>query len=433
MKSFKEKGRFEITLGIKESVAEKPVKIVPPAEIMSVYLKQHLGVPTQPQVQIGDSVKFGQILGDLEENQKVYAAVHSPVNGKVIDITTQKNPFSNKVEQIIKIQTEDAKTNQVFEKLNPETASKEDLLNRVKKAGIVGLGGATYPTHLKLGTPNRITNLIINAKESDPNTSSDYRLMVEKPDEVLKGIQVMAKILNVHDIIVATRTKEGMTPHLDAILQEHGIRVVRMRPNYSIGSEKLLIKEILGYEVPQGHYPPEIGIVVHNIATVYAVYEAVYEGLPLVSRGITFYSEQTGGENLWVRIGTPIEHIFNFLNISPTIFEKTIMGSIFMGPSLESLNIPIEKGTTAITGFSKDRSKPYADEIPCIRCNYCNIVCPVDIYPQLIMEATKKENVTLLKKLHVEVCIDCGLCSYVCPSLIKFTPYLLKGKKLIKT
>lgn len=432
MKNFKEKGRFEIQLNIKELLSEKPFKIVPPADIMTVYLKQHLGVPTKPQVHVGDTVKYGQIIGDLGNDEKIFAPVHSPVNGKVVDITYRKNPYSNMEDQIIQIQTQDANIDQVFEKMDPSIASKEDLLNRVKKAGIVGLGGATFPTHLKLGTANRITTLIINAKESDPNTSSDYRLMVEKPEEIIKGIQVMATILGVQEVIFATRTMEGKTPQLDAKLTENFIRVVRMRPNYSIGSEKLLIKEITGQEVPHGHYPPEIGIVVHNIATVYAVYEAIYQGLPLVSRGITFYSEETGGANLWIRIGTPIEHILNFLNITSTKFPKIIMGSIFMGPSVEDLSIPIEKGTTAITGFSEDRSQPYADEIPCIRCNYCNIVCPVDIYPQLIMEATKKGKVNLLKKLHVDVCIDCGLCSYVCPSLINFTPYLLKGKNLIK-
>jgi electron transport complex protein RnfC len=256
--------------------------------------------------------------------------------------------------------------------------------------------------------------------------------MTEKPKEIISGIKLMGKMLDVEDITFATRTQEGETPEFQSLLRQNGISMTKIRPCYSIGSERLLVKEVLGKELPSGKYPHDIGVIVHNVSTAYAVARAIDKGEPLVSRGLTFYSKKTGGKNLWVRMGTPIGYILTQLGLSPGDFDRIILGSIMMGSAIDDSQSPVLKATSGITAFSDSEPDPYKDPLPCIRCGYCNIVCPVEIYPQLIMEAEKKGKKKRLKNLHVEDCIDCGLCSYVCPSRIKFTKYLIGAKNRIR-
>ncbi|MBD3214711.1 MAG: electron transport complex subunit RsxC [Candidatus Lokiarchaeota archaeon] len=429
---FIEKGRFNVDIDIKMNALEDPFSIVPPAEEMIVFLKQHIGPGTDLVVNVGDSVRYGQKIGDNPDAGLMVAPIHSPVNGKIKEEIEMLNPISGNIEKAVKIATTDNNSEPFFKPLDPEKESKNTLLERVRETGIVGLGGASFPTHVKLNTSHKISHLIINAKESDPNIACDCRLMMEKPQEIINGIKIMAKILDVKAITVATRTQEGETPEFEALLKEHEIELKRMRPNYSIGSEKLLVKEVLDKEVPSGKFPPDIGVLVHNIATAYAVEEAIEKGEPLVSRGLTYYSKEKGGKNLWVRMGTPVEHILKFVGDSPSQYERIILGSILMGPTIPNPSYPILKATSAVTVFTQDEPDPYKKPLACIRCGYCNTVCPVYIYPQLIMEAEKKKDVDRLKKLHVEDCIECGLCSYVCPSRIRFTKYLTNGKKLVR-
>lgn len=431
MEHFKEKGRFEMNIDMKKTAVDDPFTEVPPAEHMIVFLSQHIGEEAESLVKVGDRVKYGQKIGDIDDEKALCTPVHSPVNGKIVETKKIKNPISGNHEIAIVIKTENEEKKNVLEPLDPKTATRKQLIDRVKEAGIVGLGGASFPSHVKLGSKS-ISHLIINAKESDPNIACDFRLMVEKPKELVKGIKLMGKMLDVEQIIFATRTKEGTTPEFEALLRDNDILIKRIRPNYSVGSEKLLIKEILGIEVPAGQYAPDIGVIVHNIATAYAVWDAVYTGETLVSRGITFYSKETKGKNLWVRMGTPVNHILECLKLSPTNFNKIVLGSIMMGPTISDPSYPVLKATSAITAFQAEEHDPYENSLPCIRCSYCNIVCPVDIYPQLIMDAVKKDDVNMLRKLHVEVCIECGLCSYVCPSRINFTQFLRDGKKAIR-
>jgi electron transport complex protein RnfC len=427
---FREKGGFKIDLSMKREALDEPFTKIPPAKKMIVFLRQHIGSETKPVVKEGDSVKYGQKVGDYETEDTLSVPIHSPVNGKVLKITKMVHPSSRKEESVMILETTDNEMESPIHSIDPVNATREELIKRVREAGIVGLGGAAFPTHFKL-SQNNISHLIINAKESDPNIACDFRLMKEKPEGIIDGIKVMQKILGVDNIIYATRTQEGETPELDELLRKAKFKIVRIRPNYSIGSEKLLVTEILEKEVPTGKYPSDKGVVVHNVSTANAVSNAILQGEPLVSRGLTLYSKKTGAKNLWVRMGTPIEHILNQVGVSPNELDRIVLGSIFMGPTIPDPSYPVLKATSGITAFTQEERDPYANPLQCIRCGYCNTVCPVYIYPQLIMEAEKKDDINRLKKLHVEACIDCGLCSYVCPSRIKFTKYLTSGKKKV--
>ncbi|TFG00245.1 MAG: electron transport complex subunit RsxC [Promethearchaeota archaeon] len=428
---FKEKGRFKLDLHMKMDAIDKPYKKVPPADKMVVFLRQNMGVETKPIVEVGESVKYGQKIGEYESGGPMVVPVHSPVEGTIMEIKKMEHPGSGKKENAILIKTISESDKPNLDPIQIEDATKEELLKRIREAGIVGLGGAAFPTHVKLSPNKKVSHLIINAKESDPNIACDFRLMKEKPKEIISGIIIMAKILMVEKIVFATRIHEEQLAEFDTLLKENNIEITRIHHNYSVGSEKLLVKEILNREVPCGKYPPDVGVVVHNISTAYAVSRAIEKGEPLVSRGLTLYSEKKGGQNLWVRMGTPISHILNYAGISPTEFNRIVLGSLMMGFTIPNSSYPTLKATSGITAFTQEQSDPYSDPLDCIRCGYCNIVCPVDIYPQMIMEAEKKGNAKMLKKLHVEDCIECGLCSYVCPSKIKFTKYLIGGKNRI--
>ncbi|MFW6196654.1 MAG: RnfABCDGE type electron transport complex subunit C, partial [Thermoplasmatota archaeon] len=340
-------------------------------------------------------------------------------------------PLSGEKERAIIIETKDKKTQPYYEPLNPDEVSRQELLERVREAGIVGLGGASFPTHVKLGEEN-ISHLIINAKESDPNLASDVRLMMEEPRWLTEGIKLMGYILDVEEIVFATRTEEGEIPELEKLLRKNDIKIKRIRPNYSVGSEKLLIKEVLNKEVPSGKFPPQIGAVVHNVATAYATARAIKKGESLVSRGMTFYSKKSGGKNLWTRMGTSIKHILEYVGVSPGELERIALGSIMMGPTIPSPRYPLLKSTSGLTVFTPKEPDPYEEQKPCIRCGYCNTVCPVDIYPQMIMKAEENDDIERLKKLNVLDCINCALCSYVCPSNIRLTPHLERAQNKMK-
>ncbi|TFG12031.1 electron transport complex subunit RsxC [Candidatus Thorarchaeota archaeon] len=429
---FVEKGGFKMDLSMKRDAVDSPFIFIPPAKEMVVFLRQHIGPETKPSVQVGDKVFYGQKIGDDLSGGPLVVPIHSPVNGRVVALTQRQHPESGKKEMALIIETHDDKQKPYYEPLDPDDATTEELQERVREAGVVGLGGASFPTHVKLSPEKPISHLLINAKESDPNIACDSRLMVEKPAGIITGIKLMTQMLEADEVIFATRTKEGEIPEFEKLLGENDIPIIRIRPSYSIGSEKLLIKEILDKEIPYGKYPPDIGAVVHNVSTAHAVKRAVIDGEPLVSRGLTMYSKKTGGKNLWVRMGTPVEHVLESVGVSPSEFERIVIGSTMMGPSIPNSSYPVLKATSGITAFTQKEPDPYRNPLPCIRCGYCNTVCPVDIYPQLIMEAEKAGDIDRLKKLHVEVCIDCGLCSYVCPSRIRFTPYLQRGKQKIR-
>ncbi len=427
-KKFKEEGGFEIDLDIKIKAIDDEFSEVPPADEMRVPLRQQVGSAGDPIVEEGQQVKYGQKLSE-DEDDALTVPVHSPVNGTVKEVMRYENPLSGAPEPTVIIETKDEEREPYYDPMDPDKVSRDEMIERVRETGIVGQGGAVFPTHAKLkDAKDRVSHLIINAKESDPNVACDARLMIEEPEVMVDGIKLMAAMIGADNVIFATRTTEGEMPKLEKILKREGIEIARIRPNYSVGYGRLLVTEVLGKEVPDDKNPTDVGALVQNVLTAYAVSKAIRDGEPLIDRGLTYYSKDVGGKNLWVRQGTPVSKVFEFLGESPGKYERVILGSVMRGTWISDPSIPIIKAHQGIIAYKEEEPHPYEDQTWCIRCGYCNDVCPVDIYPNLIIEAQDIGDTDWLQKLNPGACIDCGLCAYVCPSHINFRPKMKKAK-----
>lgn len=430
-RKFKERGRFEIDLHIKMDAIDNSFVEVPPAEEMRVPLRQQDGLGGKPIVEKGQFVKYGEKIGGGEDEDWLTVPVHSPVNGIVKEVTKIEHPISGIKEPAVIIETKDEDKEPYYEPIDPEKTSGEELIEHIRERGIVGLGGAVFPTHAKLSDGvGKVSHMIINADEGDPDIACDVRLMMENPSEIIDGIKIMGNIVGAKKIIFATREKEP--PEFEKHLKEENIELINVRPSYSVGYGRLLVTEILGKEVPHDKNPTDVGALVHNVSTAYAISKALREGESLVSRGFTYYSRDVGGRNLRVRIGTPVSKVFEFIGESPTKFERVVLGEVMRGQSIPDPSTPIIKSHHGVVAFTEEEPHPYEEQKSCIRCGYCNTICPVDIYPQLILEAQDRGDSKWLKKLNPAACIDCGLCAYVCPSHINFRPRLAKATSEIR-
>jgi len=418
---YEEKNGFRVDAQMKFGLEEIPFEEVPPPSLATVFLQQHVGPAGRALIKSGDRVKTGQKLSEGDEPLTV--PVHSPITGKVVDLKDVPHPVSGEKERAVIIEAEGEEEWVTLEKHpNIEALNSRQIVDRVREAGVVGLGGAAFPTHVKLSGDQNVDHLIINAKESDPNLACDIRLILEQPEEIIQGIKIMARALDVRKIVFATRTSEGELPQFEKRLRESDIAIKHIRPSYSVGSERLLVRELLEREVPADTYPPDVGAVVHNVATCVAVAQAVIQGKPLISRGLSFYSRQSGGRNVYVRMGTAVEYILENAGLSPTDFDRVILGSIMMGRGVPDTSVSLVKSIAGVVALTPEDPAPYQNPRPCIRCGYCDLVCPVDIYPSLLLEAEERGNTRFLSRLNLESCIDCSLCSYVCPSAIRVNP-----------
>jgi len=420
----------------KELTVDKKIRSIPIPAVVTVPLSQHIGSPNETLVNINDLVKVGQKIG--ESKAFVSAAVHSPVSGKVKKIQDFFHPIHGKSPAITIENDGKYESISLVERKDPETLSKEELIGIVKEAGIVGMGGATFPTHVKLNIPKEkhIDTLIVNGAECEPYLTCDHRLMVEKAQEILQGTLLIAKILGVNDIYFAIEENklsaifgmEKLVAKVNKKLPKTNIKVIVLKTKYPQGGEKQLIKSILKKEVPPTKLPLDIGIVVQNVGTCFAIYEAVYKGKPLIERCATFTGtplKETA--NLLVRIGTPLKDVVNSLGGFKEEPAKIIAGGPMMGITQYTLETPFVKGMTGIVFLSKNETK-VPEELPCIRCAKCIDICPVNLMPTDIMRMVKHSRWHYMDDLYPLDCIECGGCTYKCPSKIPLVQYIKLAK-----
>lgn len=415
----------------KDRTKDLPIELFQDPDMVVIPLSQHLGKPAMSVVKVGDRVKIGQLIGEAQGDYS--ANVHASISGEVVKIGADYHPVLLEGEAIV------IKNDHLSEWFQPPQPrkdnplfTKDELLQMIRQAGIVGLGGATFPTHIKLNPKDKpVDTLIINGAECEPFLTCDYRLMMEQADSLFRGLQILIKILPVKKIIIGIEeNKKEAIRHLSSLLKDNTfdipVMVESLKEKYPQGAEKNLIYALIRRVVPVGKLPFDIGVVVQNIGTVIAIHEAVNLQKPLIDRVITISGEGISKpRNLRVKIGTLAKDLIAYCEGDTDHFNKVIFGGPMMGISVRSLEVPVIKGTSGVLLFPADKG---IKENQCIRCGACIQNCPAGLMPIKISEAVKIEEVDRYNALHTSSCVECGVCSYNCPARIPLLNYIRTAK-----
>jgi len=400
---------------------------------INVPLSQHLGVPAAAQVKRGDLVKTGQLIA--EHKGFVSGNIHSPVTGKVVKLDKSLDSSGYKRNSI----TIEAEADKWMDEIDTNsslikefTYTGKEIIDKTLAGGIVGMGGATFPTHVKMSVPRgkKAEVVILNGVECEPYLTSDHRLMLEKGEEILVGLRLIMKALNVtKGIIGIENNKPDALSKLTQIASQYPeISVIPLKVKYPQGGEKQLIKALTGREVPSGGLPIDVGAVVQNVGTAFAVYEAVQKNKPLIERVVTVTGKGVKQpSNFLVRIGTPVNQLIEAAGGIPEGTGKIINGGPMMGKALNSVDVPVMKGTSGILLIPEGESQREAVD-PCIRCAKCISVCPMGLEPYLLMTLTEKAMFDRAENERTMDCIECGSCSYICPANRPLLDYIRLGK-----
>jgi Na+-translocating ferredoxin:NAD+ oxidoreductase subunit C len=391
---------------------------------------QHLGKPCDKlEVKTGDPVLRGQVIATSEA--KVFSPIHASLSGKVSAITDWPHPVAGRSKAII-IES-DGQDKQVVSGHRSEDEIKklspQQIREIVFKAGIVGMGGASFPTHIKLNPPKPITSLIVNIAECEPYLTGDSQLTVEKNKEIVLGIELVARCLAAKDVIIAI--EDNKPEAIQAIREacaKTGYAVKILASQYPQGGEKQLVRSVLGKEIPRGKLPFDVGANVQNVSTVYAIFEAIYKNKPLYERVVTVTgSLLTKPKNILCRIGTPIKELIDFCGPLKEEPSRIIIGGPMMGIAQFTDMVPVIKSTTGVIVLSKKESK-VLDEDFCIRCGRCVGVCSMGLLPCLMNQAAEKGLWQQAKDYGALDCMECGLCAYSCPSNRKLVQSIRRAK-----
>lgn len=411
-------------MSLMSSVVECPP---PPVAVMP--LLQHRGLPAQCLVKPGQIVRSGDLIGKAAEG--ISAPVHASISGRVRSISTVKL-FNGLTSEAVEIIRDESIPEPSFQKVNWKDASLEELLGKIRDAGIVGLGGAAFPSIFKIKSPNPIHTLIINGAECEPYITTDQIMMREKTKEILEGIEILKKITGTAAVWIGIEGENRASIHaLEAQIAEQKLdyRVKILDSSYPQGDEKLLIRSATGVLVPAGKLPGELGMLVLNVSTVYAIYEAVVLGKPLFERVLTLSGPaMKKPQNVRVRFGSSLEHVINSVSGLSDDVRQIIVGGPFMGFAQADLSVPVTKAFSGILAFSDIIEPPEEKELACIRCSRCIDACPFGIQPQLLYDLLRKKKYAQAQKYFLAYCKECGCCDYVCPARIPLNSYFKKGK-----
>lgn len=390
-------------------------------ETVYVPVKQHIGAPAKILVKKGDRVKVGTMIADADGI--VSADVHSPVSGEVIKVEEVTGEVGY-LEKMITIRTEGDEWEETIDRsdalVKDCTLSSKEIVDKIAAAGIVGLGGATFPTQVKLMPPpgSKAEIIIINAVECEPYLTSDHSLMMEKGEQILVGVTLLMKAVNVNKAVIGIENnKPDAIAHLTKLAAAYpGIEIMPLKVQYPQGGEKQLIDAVIRRQVKSGALPISAGAVVQNVGTAYAVYEAVQKNKPLFERVVTVTGKAVANpSNFLVRMGTSINTLIEAAGGIPENTGKIIGGGPMMGKALVSAEVPVTKGSSGVLLLTKEESvrKPMQD---CIRCAKCVDVCPMGLNPAFLMKFTVYKDWEKAEANYIQDCIECGSCSYTCPA-----------------
>jgi electron transport complex protein RnfC len=410
-----------------------PIEYLPVPESVIIPVSQHIGSPANPVVNKGDSVKAGQLIA--AGKGFVSANIHSSVSGKInkIDFAPDSSGFK---QTSVFIDVEGDEWIDTIDRskdiLRDIKLSSEEIVKRCFESGIVGLGGATFPSHVKITVPSgkKCEVLIINGVECEPYLTSDHRLMLERGEEIIIGATILMKALNVEKALIGIENnKADAISHMSNLASAYkGITVHPLKVKYPQGAEKQLIKALIGREVPSGRLPLDVGAVVHNVGTSFAVYEAVQKNKPLFERVVTVTGKHLSKPgNYIVRTGTSLSKLIEAAGGLPEDTGKIINGGPMMGKAVNNTNTPVVKGMSGVVIVPSDESA--REEIkPCIRCAKCVSVCPIRLEPYLLMSLSEKSLFERAEIERITDCMECGSCSFTCPAGRPLLDYIRLGK-----
>ncbi len=419
----------------KDLCGELSIKDFPPPGIAVLPLQQSLGSPSEPVVKKGDKVKKGTLIA--RSKGYISANLHSSISGEVIDIKKAPHPLLGEANAVIikSDNRDEPEKDYSTEDVSAAGLSSGEILGLIQNAGIVGLGGATFPAHVKLNPPpdKPVKTLIINGAECEPYLASDHSLMLNNAEQILKGAVMIKKILNAEKCLIAIEEnkKDAVSlfrQKLNSLKDIAGLEVLPLNVKYPQGAEKQLIYTLTGKEVPSGGLPMDISVLVHNIGTVFAIYEAVFLKKPLFERVITVSGKGIKNPANWrVRIGTPFKTLINHSGVTDRTIKKLIMGGPMMGLAQYTDEVPVVKATSGILLLTSEEAAAF-EHLPCIRCGKCVTACPMGLMPAEISKMVEKGRIDMAKSIGLMDCMECGSCNYICPSGTNLLQYIKLGK-----
>jgi len=406
----------------------------PEPDVLVIPMSQHIGAPCKPLVKKGDLVTVGQKIGD---NQGLCVPVHASVSGKVKSVEMKAHTSGTTVMSVV---IENDHLGTLCEDIKPRTQEEvdaltpEELMNIIREGGIVGMGGATFPTHVKLSSGlGKVDTIIVNAGECEPFITSDDRICREMPAELISGLKVIMKIfgLNTAHIAIEDNKPEAAKALQAQLCAADGITVDVLPAKYPQGAEKQMIYAVTGREVPSGGLPAAVGCAVFNAATCKAIHDTVYLGMPLIKRVVTVSGDIVmEPKNLMVPIGTSFNDLLEAVGHSENPY-KVLSGGPMMGAALYDLAAPTIKGVNAVTILGK-KNKYAVDEPQCLRCGKCVDACPMKLMPVLMYKALQSNDPEVMKSVHMLDCIECGCCAYTCPAGVPLVLAFRSGKQILR-
>lgn len=420
-----------------EQTEHLPIQRVPFVNRYVLPLGQHLGAPARSIVKVGERVQRGQLIA--EHGAFVSTTLHSPVTGRIRAIAPHRYP-GGELQPAIEIEADPYATQRLESKpsIDWKSLSSKEFINHVQQAGIVGMGGAAFPSHVKYALPDGMytKHLVINGAECEPYLTNDHRLMLERPDTVLQGVEIVRQKLGAEQATIGVEMNKA---DAIAILQKRikqqqyqQIVVVPLRVKYPQGAEKMLIKSLFGVEVPAGQLPRDVGVTVNNVGTIVAIADYFDTGMPLIERIVTVSGpgvEQPA--NLIIPLGTQVREVLRFCGGLKETTREVIMGGPMMGKPIASLDVPILKGSSGILAFTAaETGKP--KEYPCIRCGRCVEACPHFLNPSRLARLAKVGWYEEMAQYQAMDCVECGACTFSCPSGIPIVQLIKVGKMEIR-
>lgn len=420
----------------KNTAEQESVTMTPPKQV-TILMQQHIGAPCTPTVKVGDCVCIGDKIGDSES--LVSAPVHASVSGKVSKIVDVRLPAGNSVKGVVIDSDGEMKISESLKP--PKVETKEELVTAARESGLVGLGGAGFPAHMKLNIPEgkKIDTLIINGAECEPYITADNREILENSWQILSGIYAVRDILNIDRVIIGIESNKPKAIELlekiaaDKADENDSVRVLKLKSRYPQGAEKVLVRACTGRRVHPGKLPADVGCIVMNVTSVAFLASYLKTGMPLVTKRLTVDgSAIKNPQNVIVPIGTKISDVIEFCGGYGREPKKILMGGPMMGLALSDDSLPVMKQNNAILAFGEDEAK-IPEPSACIRCGRCVSACPMNLVPPEISAAVKAKDAQLLQKLGVMTCMECGCCAFSCPAKRHIVQNMRLGKAIVKS